>query len=355
MEAKSIHLAMAAARMAWADAGLDRIGPGPEGFDPYRVAVSIGSAFGGVDLLDADIARGAKRKSLAASPYLVPGLIINQSSGQVAQHLGLYGPSVSPANACAAGGHAIALGGMFLRSGEADFALCGGTESAFMPAIVNGFATMRALAGRKQGDRAYDDPSQASRPFSVDRSGFVMAEGAAMLVLATESSARRLGLKERAELLGWGSNSDGHHITTPHPDRISHLLHRTLASAGVRPEEVDYYNAHGTSTPVNDKVETEVVKEVFGAHARRLPISSIKGALGHSLGASAAIEATACVRALEAGLIPPTINYRADPELDLDYVPDPTARPAPLRVVLSASFGFGGTNNALIFKRGDHD
>jgi 3-oxoacyl-[acyl-carrier-protein] synthase II len=214
---------------------------------------------------------------------------------------------------------------------------------------------MRALAARKPGDRAYDDPGQSSRPFSADRSGFVMAEGAAVLVLATESTARRLGLKEKAELLGWGSNSDGHHITTPHPGRIAHLLWRTLGSAGVRPEEVDYYNAHGTSTPVNDKVETEVVKDVFGAHARRLPISSIKGALGHSLGASAAIEAAACVCALETGLIPPTINYRADPELDLDYVPDPTARQAPLRVALSASFGFGGTNNALIFKRGDHD
>lgn len=355
LEAKSIHLAMAAARMAWADAGLDRIAPGEGGFDPHRVAVSIGSAFGGVDLLEAEIARGARKKSLAASPYLVPGLIINQLSGQVAQHLGLYGPSVSPANACAAGGHAIALGGMFLRSGEADLAVCGGAESAFMPAIVNAFATMRALAGRKAGDRAYDDPSQASRPFSVDRTGFVMSEGSAVLVLATESAARRLGLKEKAELLGWGNNSDGHHITTPHPGRIAHLLRKTLGAAGVRPEEVDYYNAHGTSTPVNDKVETEVVKEVFGSHAHRLPISSIKGALGHSLGASAAIEAAACVRALETGLIPPTINHRADPELDLDYVPGSAARPAPLRVVLSASFGFGGTNNALIFKRGDHD
>ena len=355
LEAKSIHLAMAAARMAWADAGLDRIAPGIGGYDPHRVAVSIGSAFGGQDLLEAEIARTARRKTLAASPYLVPGLIINQSSGQVAQHLGLYGPSVSPANACAAGGPAIALGGMFLRSGEADLALCGGAESAFTPPIVNGFATMKALAARKPGDRAYDDPSQASRPFSVDRMGFVMAEGAAMLVLATESAARRLGLIERAELLGWGTNSDGHHLTTPHLDRIAHLLRRTLDAAGVRPEEVDYYNAHGTSTPVNDKVETQVVKEVFGAHARRLPVSSIKGALGHAMGASAAIEAATCVRALESGLIPPTINYRADSELDLDYVPDPSARPAPIRVALSASFGFGGTNNALIFKRGDHD
>jgi 3-oxoacyl-[acyl-carrier-protein] synthase II len=355
LEAKFIHLAVASARMAWADAGLDRIAPGDAGYDPHRVAVSIGSAFGGVDLLDAEIAKTAKRKSLAAGPYLVPGLIINQASGQVAQHLGLYGPSVSPANACAAGGHAIALGAMFLRAGEADLAVCGGAESAFMPAIVNGFATMKALAARRPEDRSFQDASQASRPFSVDRSGFVMAEGAATLVLATESAMRRLGLIERAELLGWGTNSDGHHLTTPHQDRIARLLRRTLSAAGVRPAEVGYYNAHGTSTPVNDKVETEVVKEVFGEHARRLPVSSIKGALGHALGASAAIEAVACVRALETGLVPPTINHRPDPELDLDYVAEPRARLAQPRIVLSASFGFGGTNNALIFKRGDHD
>jgi 3-oxoacyl-[acyl-carrier-protein] synthase II len=355
LEAKFIHLAMAASRMAWADAGLDRMGPGDSSYDPHRVAVSIGSAFGGVDLLDAEIGRAARRKSLQVSPYLVPGLIINQASGQVAQHLGLFGPSISPANACAAGGDAIALGAMFLRSGEADFALCGGAESAFMPAILNGFATMKALAARRPEDRSFDDPAQASRPFSVDRAGFVMAEGSAMLALATESAARRLGLKVRAELLGWGTNSDGHHLTTPHQDRIARLLRRTLDAARVRPAEVDYYNAHGTSTPVNDKVETAVVKEVFGEHASRLPVSSIKGALGHALGASAAIEAAACVRALETGLIPPTINHRPDPELDLDYVAESRARPADLRVVLSASFGFGGTNNALIFKRGDHD
>jgi 3-oxoacyl-[acyl-carrier-protein] synthase II len=353
LEAKSIHLAMAAARMAWSDSGLDKVQP-VEGYDPHRFAVAIGSAFGGQDLLEVETARAARRKSLAYGPYLVPGLIINQASGQVSQALGLYGPSISPANACAAGGHAIAIGAMFLRAGEADFALCGGTESAFTPPIMNGFATMKALASRKPGDRSHDDPSLASRPFSVDRGGFVMSEGAAMLVLATESAARRLGLKVQAELLAWGTNSDGHHMTTPNRDRIAHLLRRTLETAGIRPEQVDYYNAHGTSTPVNDKVETEVVKEVFGEHARRMPVSSIKGALGHALGAASAIEAAVCVRALIDQTIPPTINYLSDPDLDLDYVPD-QARPAPLEIVLSASFGFGGTNNALIMKRGDHD
>ena len=351
LEAKSIHLAVAAARMAWADSGLDRLVAG-EDYDPHRAAVAIGSAFGGHDLLDVEIARSTRRKSLAASPYLVPGLIINQSSGQVAQRLGLFGPSISPANACAAGGQAIAIGGMFLRSGEADLAVCGGAESAFSPPIVNGFATMKAYASIRAGDRAEDDASQASRPFSVDRTGFVMAEGAAILVLATEETARRLGLHVQAEILGWGSNSDAHHMTTPHGGRIAQLLRRTLASSGVEPGRVDYYNAHGTSTPVNDRVETDVIKEVFGDHARRLPISSIKGAIGHAMGAASAIEAAACVRALRDQTIPPTINYRADPDLDLDYVPG-AARAARLDIAMSASFGFGGTNNAIVFQRGD--
>ncbi|HEX8202076.1 MAG TPA: beta-ketoacyl synthase N-terminal-like domain-containing protein, partial [Isosphaeraceae bacterium] len=191
--ARSLHLAMRAARQAWADAGLEGTDPG---FDPDRVALAIGSAFGGVDLLHAEHLKAAGRRNLAVSPYLIPGLIINQGPGQVAQHLGLYGPSVAPANACATGGHGVALGGLLLRAGEADLALCGGAESAFIPAIVNGFATMKALFGRRpQDDRALADPAQASRPFSVDRAGFILAEGAGMLVLATETTARRLGLR----------------------------------------------------------------------------------------------------------------------------------------------------------------
>ncbi len=292
----------------------------------------------------------ARRRNLATSPYLVPGLIINQAAGQVAQHLGLYGPSVAPANACASGGHAIALGAMFLRAGEADLALCGAGESAFTAPIVNGFATMKALFARRSDDRAAADPSRASRPFSDDRAGFVLSEGAGMLALATESAARRLGLEPQAELVGHALNSDGYHLSTPHRGRVARCLATALERAGVRPEQVDYYNAHGTSTPVNDRVETEVLKAVFGPHASRLAISSIKGALGHSLGAASAIEAAVCVRALREQVIPPTINHRPDPELDLDYVPD-EPRPARLETVMSASFGFGGTNNALILRR----
>ena len=347
--ARSIHLALASAREAWADSRLDRMAGE---FDPDRVALAIGSAFGGMDLYEAEQVKSARRKSLSTSPYLVPGLLINQMAGQVAQHLGAFGPSVAPANACATGGHAIALGGMFLRSGEADLAVCGGAESAFTPMIVNGFATMKALVGRKPGDRSEDDPGQASRPFSVDRAGFVMAEGAGMVVLATESTARKLGLTVQAILAGWALNSDGHHMAMPSGEKIARCLRLALHRSSIPPEEVDYYNAHGTSTPVNDRVETGAVKDVFGDHAGRLPISSIKGALGHGLGAASAIEAAVCVRALREQILPPTINYRADPELDLDYIPD-QARPSGVRTVLSASFGFGGTNNALVLTRGD--
>ena len=343
--ARSIHLAMASARAAWADAGLDRAR-----FRSDRAAVVIGSALGGLDLLDAEQTRMNQRRNLATSPFLVPGLIINQAAGQVAQHLGLHGPSVAPANACASGGHAVALGALLLRAGEADLALCGAGESAFTPAIVNGFATMKALLPRKPEDRSATDPSQASRPFSVDRAGFVLSEGAGMLVLATESAARGLGLEVQAELAGWSMNSDGHHVALPFGERIVACLRAALNHAEVPPGAVDYYNAHGTSTPINDRVETEVLKQVFGDHARALPVSSIKGALGHSLGAASAIEAAACVRAIREQAIPPTINHLPDPALDLDYVPG-EARAARLDIVLSASFGFGGTNNALVLRR----
>jgi 3-oxoacyl-[acyl-carrier-protein] synthase II len=346
LEARSIHLALAAAREAWADARLTV----RNGYDPERVALVVGSALGGMDLLDGEMARSARRKGLATSPYLVPGLIINQEAGQIAQEFGLYGPSLAPANACASGGHAVALGALLLRAGEADLALCGAGESAFTPPIVNGFATMKALLGRKPEDRSAADPAQASRPFSVDRAGFVLSEGAGMLVLATEASARRFGLRIQAELAGWALNSDGYHMAMPDGARIARCLADAIRRAGLRPEQIDYYNAHGTSTVVNDRVETKAIKDVFDDHAARLPVSSIKGALGHGLGAASAIEAAVCVRALRAQEIPPTINYRPDPELTLDFVPD-RGRPADLDTALTASFGFGGTNNALIFRR----
>jgi 3-oxoacyl-[acyl-carrier-protein] synthase II len=347
LPARFLHLALGAARAAWSDAGLDR----REGsLDRDRAAVVVGSAFGGLDLLEAETARAAKRRSLAVSPYLVPGMIINQAAGQIAQHIRLYGPSAAPANACASGGHAVLLGAMFLKAREADVALCAAGESAFTPSVVNGFATMKALLGRKQTDRSEHDPAQASRPFSKDRAGFVLAEGAGALILATESAVARMGLEVQAELLGWATNSDGHHMAMPCRERIVRCVESAIRNAGVRPEAIDYYNAHGTSTIVNDLAETLVIKDVFREKARRLPVSSIKGAVGHSLGAASAIEAAVSVRALREQLIPPTINYLPDPELDLDYVPN-QPRAARLDTILTASFGFGGTNNCLILRR----
>ena len=345
LAARSIHFATASARQAWADAGLTG-----KGFDPDRFAVVIGSAFGGHDLLEAEQQRSMKRKSLAISPYLIPSLVINQAAGQVAQLFQLHGPSVAPANACASGAHSLALAAMFLRSGEADLAIAGGTESAFTPAIVNGFATMKALFGRKTGDRATEAPEQASRPFSLDRAGFVMSEGAALMILATEAAVRKLDLRPQAEYLGHAINTDGFHMAMPNRSTIESCLATVLRRCELVPEDIDYYNAHGTSTIANDRVETQAIKTVFGPHAERLPVSSIKGAIGHSLGAASAIEAVICVRALRDQMIPPTLNHIGDPELDLDYVPN-QARSADLNIVMSASFGFGGTNNAVIMRR----
>lgn len=227
LSARFLSLAMKAAE-AWADAGMDRRG-GPA--DPNRVAVVVGSAFGGVDFLEAQQARMRKRQDLSISPFLVPGLLINQAAGQISQHLRLFGPSVAPTNACATGGHAIILGAMLLWSGDADLALCGASESAFMPAIVNGFSSMKALLQSKPGDRCLTDPGQASRPFSVDRAGFVMSEGAAMLVLATEAAVRRMGLEPQAELLGYAMNSDGYHMAMPSQERITQCVTAALTRA----------------------------------------------------------------------------------------------------------------------------
>ena len=245
LSARFLLLSMKAAREAWADAGLDA---SSKQVEPDRVAVVVGSAFGGVDFLESQQARMKKRRDLSVSPFMVPGLLINQAAGQISQHLNLHGPGLAPSNACATGGHAIILGAMCLKAGDADLALCGAGESAFMPAIVNGFSTMKALLGKKADDRAATDPGQASRPFSRDRAGFVMAEGAAMLVLATESAVRRLQLEPQAELLGYAMNSDGYHMAMPSRERITECLKSALSRAGMEPGSIDYYNAHGTST-----------------------------------------------------------------------------------------------------------
>jgi 3-oxoacyl-[acyl-carrier-protein] synthase II len=347
LESRFLHLGLAAADEAWKPlAG--------KAFDPDRVAVAATSAFGGLDLLDNERRKAESRGRLNLGPYTIPGVLINQLGGQISQHLGLYGPGFAPSNACASGGHAIVLGAMLIRSGMADLALCGAAESAFVPSIVNAFATMKALATIKPGDRGFDSPDQASRPFSADRCGFVMSEAAGMMVLATLERAEALGLEILGELVGMGVNSDGHHMAAPHGPRIEKCLSIALADAGLEPDSIDYYNAHGTSTVVNDSTETQALINVYGDHAARLPVSSVKGALGHSLGAASAVEAITTVECLRTGRIVPTINYEADPKLTLDYVPN-RSRSSDLRIAMSASFGFGGTNNALVFRRWNDD
>ncbi len=340
-----IHLGLKAARDAWSDSEISE-----HPFDSNRVAVVFGTGLAGLDLYDSEAQKSVDRRSKATSPYLVPGLIANQVGGQISEALQLHGPSLCPANACATGGHSVAMGALLLDRGEADIAICGASESAFTPAVVNGFVTMKAILGKRNDDRSLNDPSLASRPFSVDRAGFIMSEGAGAIVLATRSVVEQFGLKIQAILRSWATNSDGYHLAKPHPERVALCLSTALNRAGIHPEQVDYYNAHGTSTPINDRVETEAIKSVFGDHARSMPISSIKGAIGHSLGAASAIEAAVAVRSLQTQTIPPTLNYQADPELDLDYVPN-EPRDARLNLVVSASFGFGGTNNALVFGR----
>ncbi len=347
LESRFLHLGLAAADEAWKPLkGAD--------YDPDRVAVIAASAFGGVDLQDNERLKAEARGRLNMGPYTVPGLLINQLGGQISQHLGLLGPGFGPSNACASGGHALILGAMLIQLGMADLALCGASESAFVPSIVNSFATMKALAILKPGDRGFEDPSQASRPFSSDRAGFVMSEASGMIALATIDEARRLKLEILAELVGMAINSDGHHMAAPHQPQIEKCLRLAIQDAGLEPDSIDYYNAHGTSTSINDATETASLKGVYGDYAKRLPISSIKGALGHSLGAASALEAITMIESLRIGLIVPTINYVEDTELDLDYVPG-QARAIALQHALSASFGFGGTNNALVFRRWNDD
>ncbi len=280
LPARFLHLAMAAARSAWSDAGLDR----REGsIDRDRAAIVVGSAFGGLDLLAAEEGGAARRRSLALSPYLIPGMIINQAAGQIAQHMRLFGPSAAPANACASGGHAIVLGAMFLRAGDADLALCGAGESAFTPSVVNGFATMkRSLGASREIGQSTTQARPAVRSARTERAS-CSRKGRAPSFWRRKRLFVAWDWNLRLELLGWSTNSDGHHLAMPCRDRIVRCLEAAMRKAGVAAGDIDYYNAHGTSTMVNDHAETLVIKDVFGDKAGRLAISSIKGALGHSL------------------------------------------------------------------------
>jgi 3-oxoacyl-[acyl-carrier-protein] synthase II len=339
-----IQYALAAAQFAMDDC---RLSITPE-MAP-RVGVFIASGIGGFTTIEREHKTLLESGPRRISPFFIPAAIINLAAGQVSIRFGAKGPNSATCTACAASAHAIGDAYEIIRRGDADAMIAGGSEAAITPMGVGGFAAMRALSTRN------DEPQKASRPFDRDRDGFIIGEGAGVIVLEELESARRRGAPIYAELIGYGLSADAYHITAPSEDGDGavRVMQMAVAHAGLGPEHVDYINAHGTSTPHNDKLETLAIKRCFGDHARRLAISSTKSMTGHLLGAAGGLEAGITVLAIHRQMIPPTVNLDApDPECDLDYVPH-VKRPANIRVALSNSFGFGGTNGALLFRRFD--
>jgi len=337
---RNVLLAVGAAQEAVADAGLD-------GFDPTRVGILLGSAIGGVPglLEQADVMR--ERGADRVSPFFLPNVLVDSASGQVAITLGIRGPNYAVVSACATGSHAVGEAAELIKRGDVDVVLAGGTEACMHPLILAGFCAMRGLAVED------DHPPRASRPFDATRAGFVMGEGACVLVLEELEAARARGATMYAEVLGYGASNDAHHMAQPDPESVgvSEMMRAALRRADVEPERVGYINAHGTSTPLGDAAETRAIKDVFGAHAYELAVSSTKSMMGHCFGAAGAIEAMMCVLALKEGIIPPTINYeQPDPECDLDYVPN-EARRAQVDVALSNAMGLGGHNGCVLLGR----
>jgi len=312
-----------------------------------RIGTLIASGIGGLQTLEEQHRVFLERGPDRVSPFLIPMMIANMASGQVAIQFGLQGPCTAVVTACAAGTNAIGDAWEIIRRGDADVMIAGGTEAAITPLALASFANARALSTRN------DDPEHASRPFDAERDGFVMGEGAGVLVLEELEHALQRGAPILAEITGYAMTADAYHITAPDPegDGARRVMELAMRKAGVAPDEVDYINAHGTSTPANDRLETLAIKRAFGKHAYRLAISSTKSMTGHLLGAAGAVEAIATVLAIQHQTAPPTINYQVpDPECDLDYVPN-TARPMKIDIALSNSFGFGGHNATLVFKR----
>jgi 3-oxoacyl-[acyl-carrier-protein] synthase II len=337
-----IHLAIAAADLAVKASGLAIT---PEIAD--RTGVYVGSGIGGFDIIErehSNLMEGGPRK---ISPFFIPGAIINLASGHISIRYSARGPNSATATACSASAHAIGDSFRLVRDCEAEAMICGGAEAAITPMGVGGFASMRALSTRNE------EPERASRPFDKDRDGFVIGEGAGILILEELERARGRGAPIIAEVIGYGMTGDAFHITAPSEDADGayRAMCVTLASAGLAPEQIGYINAHGTSTPFNDKLETLAIHRAFGEHARKLAISSTKSMTGHLLGAAGGLEAGVTALALRDQVLPPTINYETpDPECDLDYVPN-RSRPAALEYALTNSFGFGGTNACIALKR----
>ncbi len=337
-----IHYAVASARMAMEDSGL-KVDPS----NAHRVGCISGSGLGGLAMLEFYHQTLLEKGFKKISPFFIPGMIANMAPGQIAIEYGMMGPNISIETACAASAHAIGEGFRLIREGLADVMLAGGSEAVLTPLALGGFCAMRALSTRNE------EPEKASRPFELNRDGFVMGEGAGIMVLEELNHALERGAPIYGEVIGYGASGDAYHVSAPHPEGLGAVICMKMALdyAGISPDEVDYINAHGTSTKLNDLTENVAIKKVFGEHAYKLAISSTKSMTGHLLGGAGVIEAIYTVLTIKHGIIPPTINYEEpDPELDLDYVPN-IARKAEVRTALSNSFGFGGTNATLVFKR----
>jgi 3-oxoacyl-[acyl-carrier-protein] synthase II len=336
-----IQYAIASARMALEDAKLADVELGE------RAGVIIGVGMGGVGQVEHYTRIFDEKGYKRVTPFFIPMIIPNMAAGQVAILFGVKGPNLAICTACAAGNHAIGEAYRMIKNGLIDIAICGGTESLITPLTIAGFAVMKALSTRN------NEPEKASRPFDAKRDGFVIAEGSGILVLEELTHAQKRGAKVYAELIGYGATCDAYHMTAPSPDGegAETCMKLALEDANIAPNEVDYINAHGTSTPLNDVVETKAIKKVFGEHAYKLMVSSTKSMTGHLLGGAGGLEAVLTVKALETGIVPPTINLEEpDPECDLDYVPN-QARRANIKVAMSNAFGFGGTNACLVFRK----
>ncbi|MGH2657268.1 MAG: beta-ketoacyl-ACP synthase II [Actinomycetota bacterium] len=334
-----VHLAVAAARLAWEDAGSPQI-------DPQRAAVVVSTGVGGLQTMEEQVRILAERGPGRVSAFTVPAMMPNAASGQIAMELGFSGPNACITTACAAGAHGVGEAYRYIKHGMADLAVTGGTEAAITPLALAAFAQMQALSRNP-------DPAQASRPFDANRDGFVMAEAAGILILEEEERARARGATIYAEVAGYGTSADAFHITQPEPQGAGAVIamQMALTDAGEDAEAVDYINAHGTSTQLNDAAETRAIKKALGDHAHRVAISSTKSMTGHMVGAAGAAEAAVAALAIHEGVIPPTTNYETpDPDCDLDYVPN-EARKQDVRLSLSNAFGFGGQNAVLAFRR----
>ena len=336
------QFALAATQQALQDARLD-----PAHVDRERVGVILGTGIGGIGALVQGVETLMTRGPDRISPFMVPMMLADTAPGLIAIAYGFRGPNMAVVTACASGTNAIGEAMHLIRRGDADVVIAGGAEAAILPVAVAAFNVMGAISTRNE------EPERASRPFDRTRDGFVMGEGAGILILERLEHARARGARIYAEVVGYGTSADAYHNTAPleNGEGAALAMRRALADAGLSPRDIDYINAHGTSTPLNDKSETQAIKAVFGEAAYDVPISSTKSMIGHLLGAAGAVEAIVCIRAITDGVIPPTINYEhPDPECDLDYVPN-VARRRPVRTAMSNSFGFGGHNACVIFRR----